>query len=368
MSVEEARWGAGSAPNLADDPFVALSSPPAATRSVEYRMRFALHAAVLAPSVHNTQPWRFRIYNGRDPYVDLLMDQARELPVLDPAHRQLVISCGAALAAYRIGLRSCGLEPQVEAFPADGGPACLARIRVTERAAVDPAAVRLLPSLAKRRSYRGAMTAQPVPEPLQDVLGEAVAAHGFLHFVPAASWRAVEGLIVEAALELAESSAVDDEVRMWTRLTERTHDGIPAANWQRTSEQTAGAPVVQRDFAQGRPLPAAPTGVTMPALTVLEGDPLLAVLLTPTDTAADWMEAGQALLGVALAAEARGLALGYVDQPTEVPGLRERVVELMGPTVTALRVPQLVLRLGYAAQPMPPATPRRPVQSVLVTG
>src|ERR1700712_1456079 len=75
-----------------------------------------------------------------------------------------------------------------------------------------------------------------------------------LHFVPPSQWRTVEHLIAAAALELAGSTTIHDEIRSWTAGTERAHDGVPAANWQRTSEQTAGAPVVQRDFAQGRPL------------------------------------------------------------------------------------------------------------------
>src|SRR5690242_374482 len=95
-------------------------------------MEFALHAAVAAPSVHNTQPWRFRLTDGAEPALDLLLDPTRELPALDPSHRQLVISCGAALAGYEIGLRSCGLEPHVEFLPPGGGDSCLARVRVSD--------------------------------------------------------------------------------------------------------------------------------------------------------------------------------------------------------------------------------------------
>ena len=78
------------------------------------------------------------------------------------------------------------------------------------------------------------------------------------------------------------------------------------------------------------------------------------------------METGRALLRLSLAAEEAGLALGYVNQPTEVPGLREELAELLSPLPQGFTVPQLVLRLGYPAQPMPPATPRRPVAAVLV--
>jgi hypothetical protein len=367
VNVEDPSGASGVTANLADDPYTALTSPPAATRPVDYRLGFGLHAAVLAPSVHNTQPWRFRLHGGTDPFVELLIDPARGLPVLDPAHRQLVISCGAALAGYEIGLLSCGLTPHIEVFPADRDAACLARIRVTDLGAADQRALRMLPALLHRRSYRGPMTSAPVAQLIRDMLAQEAEPACLLHFVPRETWRAVERLVVVAALELSEATAVDDETRTWTRLGERTQDGVPAANWQRTSEETAGAPVVQRDFAQGRPVPDQPGWSKMSEMTEVEADPMLAVLLTPTDSPLDWVDTGRALLRLALAAQTDGLALGYVNQPTEVPGLRDELAELLQPTPNGFDVPQLVLRLGYPAEPLPPATPRRPVQSVLLT-
>jgi nitroreductase len=362
VPVETRRPGQQQTPNLSDDSFIALVDPPTAALPVDYRMLFALHAAVVAPSVHNTQPWRFRFHPGPQARVDLLMDVGRGLPALDPTHRQLVISCGAALEAYSIGLRSVGLAPEIEILPA-GDPLCLATIRVTDLGSADPQAVALLPALVRRRSYRGRLTFQPVGQALVASMAQAAAPAASLDPVPQASWRAVEHLIAQAALELAETPAVEAEVKTWTRLTERSQDGVAAANWQRTSEQTAGAPVVQRDFAQGRPLPGGPTVVAQP-----EGDPLLAVLLTPGDTSADWVDAGRSLMRVALVAQSAGLAQGYVNQPTEVVGMREKLAVLLRLPVGGFSVPQLVLRLGYPAQPLPPATARRSVQAVLTAG
>ena len=170
----------------------------------------------------------------------------------------------------------------------------------------------------------------------------AAAPDASMYAVPQKSWRAVEHLIALAALELAETPAIDEEVKTWTRLTERSQDGVPATNWQRTSEQTAGAPVVQRDFAQGRPVPGSAVVGAQP-----EGDPLLAVLLTAADTSADWIAAGRSLMRVALVAQSAGMALGYVNQPTEVVGMREKLADLFVAFRRGFGVPQLVLRLGY---------------------
>jgi hypothetical protein len=350
-------------PNLSDDPFVALSCPPAAALPVRYRLLFSLHAAIVAPSIHNTQPWRFRITDGPEPFVDLLLDPSRELPALDPAHRQLIISCGTALAGFEIGLRSCGLEPRVELLPAEGDDNCLARIRVSELDAGDPGSSHLLSDLRRRRTYRGAMTDERISPALCAELTDSVQDGSRLQLVLDERWRAVEHLVVQAAIELSDTTDVDRETRDWTRLDERTSDGVPAVNWQRTSEQSAGAPVVQRDFAQGRPLPGQPEthGPKGP-----EGDPLIAVLVSRADTSRDWIETGRALLHLSLVAQGAGLALGYVNQPTEVAGLREQLAELLQPMPADFAVPQLVLRLGYPAEPLPPVTPRRPVSAVLL--
>ncbi|MFN9911868.1 MAG: nitroreductase family protein, partial [Pirellulaceae bacterium] len=42
--------------------------------SMPDRLRFLLQYAVLAPSSHNTQPWKFRIESNR---IDLFMDETR---------------------------------------------------------------------------------------------------------------------------------------------------------------------------------------------------------------------------------------------------------------------------------------------------
>jgi nitroreductase len=346
--------------NLSDDPYLALLGPPPAGQTVSFRLRFALNAAVLAPSIHNTQPWRFRIYDGPAPHVDMLMDASRRLVSLDPNHRQQVISCGAALAAYELGLRGCGLAARIEPFPTDGDPATVARIHLTERPGPDLQARELWPALRERRSYRGPMTEAPIELWLRHRLTRLAAPGSRLHFVPSAQWRTVERLIAAANLELDQSVPIHDEIRNWTRETERTRDGVPAANWQRTSEQSAGAPVVQRDFAEGRDL----AGST-PTVGVEPG-PTLAVMMSRGDTQLDWLKAGQSLLTVALAIQTEKAALGYVDQPVEIPIIRDELAAELRPISAAYRVPQLVLRLGYPAGAMPPASPRRPVQDVLL--
>jgi nitroreductase len=69
-----------------------------------------LRAAVAAPSMHNTQPWKFRF---RERVVEVYRDRERELPVEDPDRRMLFLSLGAAILNLRIGAARLGFGAAV---------------------------------------------------------------------------------------------------------------------------------------------------------------------------------------------------------------------------------------------------------------
>ncbi len=61
----------------------------------EVTLRRTLESAVRAPSVYNSQPWRWRISTADG--VDLFADPDRHLMAIDLDGRDLLLSCGAAL-------------------------------------------------------------------------------------------------------------------------------------------------------------------------------------------------------------------------------------------------------------------------------
>ncbi len=106
---------------------------------ITHALRRAAVRATLAPSVHNTQPWRLSL--GSDS-VDLYRDPSRQLAVLDPSGRQLLISCGCALFNARVSLAASGWAVSVERFPDPSDPRLLARLRVTGPTRGSPRSIR----------------------------------------------------------------------------------------------------------------------------------------------------------------------------------------------------------------------------------
>ena len=87
----------------------------------------ALALAVRAPSVHNSQPWRWRV---GDESVHLYADPTRHLPRIDPARRDLMLSCGVALQHFTVALSALGWQSAVHRFPNPADPDHLASIEI----------------------------------------------------------------------------------------------------------------------------------------------------------------------------------------------------------------------------------------------
>src|ERR1700761_558817 len=124
-------------------------------------LRQAAVRATLAPSVHNTQPWRL-VIDG--PVLSIRADRSRQLRVLDPTGRQLVLSCGCALFNARVALAAAGLDARVERFPDPGDPDLVARVTVNGELGIASQLEALDPVIELRQTNRRRFADDPVPE------------------------------------------------------------------------------------------------------------------------------------------------------------------------------------------------------------
>jgi hypothetical protein len=315
--------------------------------------RNVVREAVWAPSVHNTQPWWFSADCGG---LNLYADPARQLAAADPAGREMLISCGAALFTARLSLRAADYVPRAQILPDPARPLLVARLS-WERGPAATDYERLLAAQVRvRRAHRGGFDPLPVARELLTALQEGAARYGaVLRVITDEGTRAALAEVVQAAERALElDSAHVRELTAWTAPAGSSRDdGVPATAYPARAERTFPhfpAP----DFACGR-------GWGTPPLSTVPGRSagVVCLLATTADQPADWINAGQALQRILLTSAAWGVAAALHSQPFEVGWGRGFIGSRPG------LCPQLLLRLGATVQTA--AGVRRPVDSVLFT-
>jgi hypothetical protein len=185
-----------------------------------------LERAVRAPSVHNTQPWRWRV-NGTQ--VDLLADYSRQLVYADPARRDLMISCGAALHHFQVAAAGLGWATRVRRLPDASEERHIASIHLSPSRASQEAAD-LLRALDARRTDRRRPTSWPVPSDRLNGLASVGTSRG-------AQVLPVDGDAAKARLQRLTSRARRiqgrsprylAELASWTHCTGK--QGVPASH------------------------------------------------------------------------------------------------------------------------------------------
>ncbi|GAY07326.1 dinucleotide-utilizing enzymes [Pseudonocardia sp. N23] len=304
--------------------------------------------AVRAPSIHNTQPWSWRVQPGR---IMLFADDGRRLVATDPDGRDLMVSCGAALQHLRVALAGVGAATTTLRLPDPERRDHLATVRICD-GLPSHADSSLFAQLDRRRSDRRPY-ASGAPDAVVDGLRARAGAYGagLVRVEGAARSRLVQALD-DATAGQPHRPGYLAELLAWTHRYSGARDGIP-----RQSVPAAG---VQGDGAHLHRFPAG----TMPHHAALGPDAgTLLVVTTPADTPQDRLRAGEAVGSVLLAATAAGYATCPLSQALELSATRTRVRNEAG----GVEYPQLVLRIGrtFGHSGPVPETPRRALSAVL---
>lgn len=313
-------------------------------------MRRIVELACRAPSVHNSQPWTWRL-RGHD--LELRVDRARQLVASDPASRNLTISCGAALHHALVAAQALGWTATVDRMPDARDLDLLAHIRLTRARSRTEGPADHLHAIADRCTDRRRFTSWPVPEERLHQLADAARHWGAdvlpLHDVALRS--RVELLVSRAMLEQAHDHDLSAEEQLW--LDHSRHDGIPAQAIPRAAGERGERP---SRFDKGE--------TTADGLDTLTSSDGLLVIDTTDDGPLSWLHAGQSLSALWLQATTEGLSVVPLSQVVEVESTR---LALQQELLSESLVPQLLVRIGWQAigRSGLSRTPRRPLAEVL---
>jgi nitroreductase len=307
------------------------------------QLRFMLNHAVLAPSVLNTQPWRFAVEGDE---VRLYADRARQLHAVDPLGRNLALSCGAALLNLRLAAHHHGYRAPYELLPDPAAPDLLACLTLGPPGPASGDDQDLVGAIVRRHTERRPLAPTLIEaDVLTSLQGEAEREGARLHVVQGAAEKAaLAGLVADAIRAEGDDPEVRDELRGWLRADRDPRpDGVPDAE-QDLEGRRYGARVPASAHAEATRRLAAEA-------------PVLLVVTSRWDDPRGWLMAGQALERVLLRATLLGLSASFLNPAVEVDAVRERLAALVGGGC-----PQVVLRMGY---PVPRGgTARRRVDDV----
>lgn len=302
--------------------------------------------AIQAPSLHNSQPWRFRLVGDA---IEVRADPRRAVPIAGGSGWGMRLSCGAATFNLRLAFAVRGRPLAVQWLPDPADPELVALLTPAPARPASPVEHRLLRAVPARHSNRRPFTAQPVPPPARAALLDAARTEAvWLELVTGPLAVAAVAEIAQAADRvLARDARYQDELVSWTRGPGPASDGVPV--W-------AGGPSPRpSDLIPGRPF----SDVERMPGRDFEPEPLVAVLGSPGDQPPDQLAAGHALQRVLLTITDLGLASSMFSQPIEVAAAREQLRIALG----RFGAPQMVLRIGYGDPGSP--TPRRGAADVI---
>ncbi|KAA9160227.1 NAD(P)H nitroreductase [Amycolatopsis acidicola] len=316
----------------------------------DFTVQAAVALAARAPSIHNTQPWQWRVGERT---LHLYADPGLRLAETDPQGRDLLISCGAALHHLRIGFGVLGWRAEVHRLPNPAEPEHLAAIEL-HRHEPGQEEISLAAAIPRRRTDRRRHSSWPVPDGSLQLMSERAAREGTLLRVAEDATRYhLARAIFEAAQRHADDPAYRVELAAWSGR-HAAPDGVPSANTPAPDDTPGALP--------GRPF-ADPALRQPPGASGEDDENVLLVLGTTSDDRLSRLRAGEATSAVLLTATALGLASCPLTEPLEIGDTWEVVRD----KVIGGSYPQMVLRIGWApinADPLP-ATPRRDLADVL---
>ena len=315
-------------------------------------IRDAVRLACRAPSLHNSQPWRWVVEGDT---AQLFVEPDRVVRGADSSGREALIACGAVLDHFRVAMAAAGFTANADRFPNPNNRLHVASIDFTAMEFVTDGHRQRANAILLRRTDRLPFAAPPDWDTFEPALHDTVDSDAVRldiisdHLRP----QLAEASQLTESLRLYDSS-YHAELDWWTAAFAVT-EGIPHSSLVSAAESDR--------VDVGRTFPVTHHRERRPEVD--EDRSKVLVLSTYDDTRDSVLRCGELLSAVLLDATMVGLATCTLTHITEVPASREIVAGLIDQSNHRI-TPQVLIRVGLtpSIEDVPPPTPRRPIGEV----
>lgn len=319
----------------------------------EARIKHLLKYAILSPSTHNTQPWRFKLSNDS---CQIYIDKHRQLPAADQLKRDMYISLGALIENLEQATRAYGVAANT--VISDQNSDLVATVNFkgiqSDKHIINEV---ILAAIRQRTNYRG-----PFDPVKTDELDKSLAAQlrpgiriKFITDRPVIDRIAV---LTSRGLEQAYATPqFRSEISSWinNNLSRKPH-GIPGYSLRLPLVLSFIIPKLMKRINMGKKLAALNHKSFVQASAV--------AVLTATDPSPKtWLEVGRSFERMSLTLVQQGLASSIFVAAVESPKLSIKLSETLG--LTGQEQPQFLFVIGKPVLPLV-YSPRETVESKLI--
>jgi len=310
-----------------------------------------IRLATLAPSGHNTQPWRFTV---SDMGIRIRPDLSRRTSVVDPDDHHLFVSLGCATENLLVAAAATGRPGSIEFSEGLGG-----QIRI-DLTSGRPTTDALYPAILENQSTRSNYDARSVSTENLKLLEFTSRIPGVSVIILTENKK--RGEILEYVLRgndaQMDNPAFVEELRDWIRFNPsqalRTGDGL--------FTRCSGQPVIPTWIGRAAFSHFYKKNTEDPRYAQqIRTSAGVAIFIGDKADKNHWVKVGRSFQRFALQATALGIRHSLINQPIEVPSVRTEFARFLG--IGDIR-PDLVVRFGYA--PAMPMSLRRPIGDVIV--
>lgn len=310
-------------------------------KSVE-QMKYLLRYSILAPSSHNTQPWKFSVGENE---IKVFIDMTRWLKVADDDQRELHISVGCALENLLIAAEHFGFRYEVNYFPESGSEEFVAALELMPQGE-SPQPSEMFPALTVRHTNHKVYEPRPISEADQQKIRACCVEEGISLYLTddLEMKRKVDELMARAdAIEFADP-AFREELGFWVG------QGAFGTSWFMSKMGQLAVTYIN----MGKSIAKKDSEVLMSA-------PVLGLICSKANDRVAQIKVGQVFERIYLTASTLGISVQPMSQVLQVSEVKTEIQKLIP---AAQLFPQQPFRLGYA-EPEREHTPRRMLEEML---